>query len=127
MEGIERLEQEALAMNDHNIILIFDYIKNKEELKDKFNNEEKTIKGMYDFIYSKAKDLAVRNMAMINGRIVYLWAMAYFNKSNEELGINKKITSLKKETKKNETKKDKNKEEKKENNTTNQVSLFKEV
>ena len=28
---------------------------------------------------------------------------------------------------KNETKKDKNKEEKKENNTTNQVSLFKEV
>ena len=127
MEGIERLEQEALAMNDHNIILIFDYIKNKEELKDKFNNEEKTIKGMYEFICNKARIVSQNNVAMVQDNIVYLWAMAYFNKSNEELGINKKITSLKKETKKNETKKDKNKEEKKENNTTNQVSLFKEV
>ena len=50
MEGIKRLEQEALEMNNHNVILIFDYIKNKEELQDKFNNEEKTIKGMYDFM-----------------------------------------------------------------------------
>ena len=91
MDGIERLEQEALAMNNHNVILIFDYIKNKEELQDKFNNKEKTIKGMYDFICNKARILAVRNVSMVNDNIVYIWAMAYFNKSNEELGINNNI------------------------------------
>ena len=124
MEGIKRLEQEALEMNDHNVILIFDYIKNKEELQDKFNNEEKTIKGMYDFIGSKAKNLAIRNVAMVNDRIVYLWAMAYFNKSNEELGINKKNLISKKEIKKPEETKE---EHKKENKKDDQVSLFEEV
>lgn len=124
MEGIKRLEQEALEMNDHNVILIFDYIKNKEELQDKFNNEEKKIKGMYDFICSKAKNLAIRNVAMVNDRIVYLWAMAYFNKSNEELGINKKNLISKKEIKKPEETKE---EHKKENKKDDQVSLFEEV
>ena len=124
MEGIKRLEQEALEMNDHNVILIFDYIKNKEELQDKFNNEEKTIKGMYDFICSKAKNLAITNVAIVNDRIVYLWAMAYFNKSNEELGINKKNLISKKEIKKPEETKE---EHKKENKKDDQVSLFEEV
>ena len=124
MEGIKRLEQEALELNDHNVILIFDYIKNKEELQDKFNNEEKTIKGMYDFICSKAKKLAIKNVAMVNDRIVYLWAMAYFNKSNEELGINKKNLISKKEIKKTEKTKE---EHKKENKKDDQVSLFEEV
>ena len=68
---------------------------------------------MYDFIYSKAKDLAVRNMAMVNGRIIYLWAMAYFNKSHEELGINKKNLISKKEIKKTEETKDEHKKENK--------------
>ena len=49
-----------------------------------------------------------------------LWAMAYFNKSNEELGINKKNLISKKEIKKPE-------ETKEEHKKDNQVSLFEEV
>ena len=41
MEGLERLKQEALELNDHNIILIFNNIKNRTKLQNKFNNEEK--------------------------------------------------------------------------------------
>lgn len=123
MEGINRLEQEAIALNNHNVILIFDYIKNKEELQEKFNNKEKTIKEMYDFICNKARNLAVKNVAMINDKVVYLWAMAYFNKSNEELGITPKSTTPQKET----SKLEENKEEPKKEKTNNQVSLFEEV
>lgn len=123
MEGINRLEQEAISLNNHNVILIFDYIKNKEELKEKFNNKEKTIKEMYDFICNKAKNLAVKNVAMINDKVVYLWAMAYFNKSNEELGITPKPTTPQKET----SKLEENKEEPKKEKTNNQVSLFEGV
>lgn len=130
MEGKERLKQEALEMNDHNVILIFNYIKEKEELQDKFNNEEKTIKGMYNFICNKARKLATKNVAMVNDQIVYLWAMAYFNKSNEELGINpkniieqnktKKLETTKIETKKKEIEKEIKQED-------SQFSLFEEV
>ena len=53
--------------------------------------------------------------------------MAYFNKTNEELGINKKVSTPKKETKKTEVKKEESQEEKKEEKKDNQVSLFEEV
>ena len=32
MEGLKRLENEVLEMNDHNVSLIFDYLKNREDL-----------------------------------------------------------------------------------------------
>ena len=47
MEGKERLEQETIEMNNYNVVLIFNYIKDKDELQEKFDNEEKTIKGIY--------------------------------------------------------------------------------
>lgn len=121
MEGIKRLEQEVLEMNDYNISLIFNNIKNRVELQDKFNNKEKTIKKMYKFIYNKARNLAKENVAMVNEKIVYLWAITYFNKTDEELGIKKKenIESPKREIQK--------KVEIEETPKSNQVSLFEEV
>ena len=127
MEGKERLEQETIEMNNYNVVLIFNYIKDKDELQEKFDNEEKTIKGMYEFICNKARTVSQNNVAMVQDNIVYLWAMAYFNKTNEELGINKKVSTPKKETKKTEVKKEESQEEKKEQKKDNQVSLFEEV
>ena len=127
MDGLERLEKEAVEMNNHNVILIFNYIKEKESLRDKFNNEEKTIKGMYEFICNKARTVSQNNVAIVQDNIVYLWAMAYFNKTNEELGINKKVSTPKKETKKTEVKKEELKKKKKYEKKNNKVSLFEEV
>ena len=90
MEGKERLEQETIEMNNYNVVLIFNYIKDKDELQEKFDNEEKTIKGMYEFICGKAKTLAQNGVAAVNDKVVYLWAITYFCKSNEELGIKNK-------------------------------------
>ena len=90
MEGKERLEQETIEMNNYNVVLIFNYIKDKDELQEKFDNEEKTIKGMYEFICGKAKTLAQDGVAAVNDKVVYLWAITYFCKSNEELGIKRK-------------------------------------
>lgn len=126
MEGIERLEAEALEMKNYNIMAIFDYLKTRTELYEKFNNTEKSIKQMYKFIYNKAKEHKQGDVAMVSDRMVYLWAMTYFNKSNEELGIKEeKVTTsktniikeenLKKESCKIENKKD------------NQITLFEEA
>lgn len=96
MKGIERLEAEVLEMNNSNITAIFEYLKTKNELYEYFNNEEKSIKQMYKFIYDKASKQKIDNVAMISDRMVYLWAVTYFSKSNKELGLkeDKKVTPL---------------------------------
>ena len=127
MEGIERLELEVLEMNNFSVSNMFNNIKNKPELQEKFNNKEKTIKGMYEYVYEKARALQQGNVAMVNDPVVYLWATNYFKYTNEELGITKK--GLKPETNKKESKKEDKKEEKKaEKKEDNpQISMFGEV
>lgn len=127
MEGIERLELEVLEMNNFSVSNMFNNIKNKPELQEKFNNKEKTIKGMYEYVYEKARSLQQGNVAMVNDQVVYLWATNYFKYTNEELGIKKK--GLKPETNKKESKKEDKKEEKKAEKEENnpQISMFGEV
>lgn len=125
MEGKERLEQETIEMNNYNVVLIFNYIKDKDELQEKFDNEEKTIKGMYEFICGKAKTLAQNGVAAVNDKVVYLWAITYFCKSNEELGIKneeKKIKSATDASKESISNKEKGIKE-----SDEQVSIFEEV
>ena len=116
MEGLLRLEQEALETNNHNIILIFNHLKEFITQKEKFNNSEKIIKDMYSFICDKARKSATDNVAIIDDKVVFLWAYNYFDKSNDELGITKKAPiPSKKETTVNNS------------NNTSQISIFEEV
>lgn len=121
MEGLERLEIEVQKMNDNNVSAIFNYLKTRKDLYEKFNNEEKTIKGMYKFIYEKARKQQKANVAMIEDKVVYLWAVLYFIKTNEELNITQGTAG----PKNNEIKEEVKQEEKKQNN--NQITLFGEV
>lgn len=132
MEGLERLEDEVLEMNDYNISAIFDYLKTRTDLYENFKNEEKSIKQMYKYICDKARKQQKNNVAMIADKVVYLWAVTYFNKSNEELGLNEKKVMpptpaevLEKENKKKDKKEEKAPEEKTSDN--NQITLFQEV
>lgn len=133
MEELERLEAEVLEMNNNNISAIFEYLKTRNELYESFNNEEKSIKQMYKFIYDKAAKQKIDNVAMISDRMVYLWAVTYFSKSNEELGLKeepKVMPPSADEVIKNIEKKKSKKEEKApEDNKQkdNQITLFTEV
>lgn len=99
MDGLKRLESQVIALDDSNISAIFEYLKTRVDLYDNFNNEEKSIKGMYDFICSKAKSHKVNNVAIVSDKVVYLWAVNYFVKTNQELGIiedtSTKVSSMK--------------------------------
>lgn len=125
MEGKERLEQETIEMNNYNVVLIFNYIKDKDELQEKFDNEEKTIKGMYEFICGKAKTLAQNGVAAVNDKVVYLWAITYFCKSNEELWIKKEEKKIKSAT--DASKESISNKEKGIKESDEQVSIFEEV
>ncbi len=127
MEGIKRLEQEVMEMNNFNVYTIFNHIRNLPELQDKFNNNEKTINGMYEYVYGKARTVKQGNVAMVNDTIVYLWATNYFKHSNEELGIKeKKVTPPPVKKEENKTQQEE-KEQKKEEEKVAQISMFEEV
>lgn len=124
MEGLKRLENEVIEMNNRSITNIFEFLKSKESLKEFFEKDEKSIKQMYQYIYDKARNYKKDNVAVIEDNVVYLWAMTYFRMSNKELGIieekkvmppsaNEVISKIK------DKEKDKNK--------SNQTSLFEEV
>ncbi len=125
MEGLKRLEQEVMEMNNFNVYTIFSHIKDLPELQDKFDNTEKTIKGMYDYIYEKARTVKQGNVAMVNDTIVYLWGTNYFKHSNEELGIEEKKETPTKPVE--NITKPKEIEKPKEEEKVAQISMFEEV
>lgn len=133
MEGLERLENEVLEMNNNNISVIFEYLKTRKELYQYFNNEEKHIEQMYEYMCSKAEKQKIGKVAMISDQMVYLWAVTYFTKTNEELGIkeNKKVMPpssdevIKDIEKKNAKKEEKESVEEKAKDS--QITLFQEV
>ncbi len=127
MEGIKRLEQEVIEMNNFNVYTVFNHIKDLPELQDKFDNKEKTIKGMYEYVYDKAETVKQDNVAMVNYTIVYLWATNYFKYSNKELGIkDKKVAPPSVKNVENKIQQEE-KEQKKEEEKNTQISMFEEV
>ena len=83
MEGIERLETEVLEMNDSSVSAVFNYLKTRKDLYEKFNNKEKSIKQMWDYICDKARKMSKNNVAVVQDNLVFIWAVNYFTKSNE--------------------------------------------
>lgn len=91
MNGYDRLKlQYKENLNpDKALIEIIKYLLNQPEMSDIYLKDEKNIKEMMDYIKSKAKEQAINNVAIIEDQNVYEWAVEYYIKSNEELGINK--------------------------------------
>lgn len=133
MEGLERLEKETSEMNNCSITAIFEYLKTRKDLYEKFKNKEKTMEGMYSYLYKKSEPMKQRNVAIVPDNLVYIWAVNYFYKSNEELGI--KETKVKKDmptsdnktTEKADKEKEKTKSETQIGKNNDQLSIFQEV
>lgn len=105
MEGIDRIKALAAEVKDNALLKIVEYLITREDMNDKYLNEEKTLKQMVDFIRLQAQQQAKDGMAMIQDEVVYGWAIHYFDESNEKLKLLSKVekTSIKSE----DTKKDK--------------------
>lgn len=95
MEGIERIKKLSQEQKDANIKKVAEYLMNREDLDEKFLNEEKNLIDMWDYIKKQAKEKAVNGCAVIEDEEVYGLAIHYFDETNETLGIK----TSKKETK----------------------------
>lgn len=124
MEGLERIKVLASEIKDKAVLKIVDYLLSRNDMNEKYLNEEKSLKKMIDYIKSEAKKKAENGIAMLEDDEVYGLAIHYWDESNETLGIAKK----EKEEVEEEPKEQPKVEEKKENKAKwvpeGQLTLF---
>ena len=87
MSGLERIKTLAAEVEDKPLLKIIEYLLTREDMNDKYLNEEKSLKQMVEFIKEEAQKQATNGMAMIEDQTVYSWAIHYFDETNEQLGI----------------------------------------
>ena len=94
MNGIERIKTLASQVTDKCVIKIVDYLITREDMNDKYLNEEKNLKQMLEYIKSRAKEHKENNVAIIDDEQVYNWAIHYFDETNEALKIDLSTSSV---------------------------------
>lgn len=109
MTGIERLRILSEGTKNQALVKVIDYLETRKDMYERYLNEEKTPEQMWQYITKKAKEQSINNCAVIDDRVVYVWAISYFLATNESLNLTKTDTSKSKE----ESKKDAKKETKK--------------
>lgn len=92
MEGIERIKTLAAEVKDKPLLKIIDYLLTRDDMNDKYLNEEKSLKQMIEFIKLEAKKHSQNGIAIIEDSEVYGWAIHYFDEPNESLKLNKAST-----------------------------------
>lgn len=90
MEGIERIKVLGSEIEDKPLLKVIDYLISREDMNEKYLNEEKSLKQMVEFIKGEAKKQAKNGMAWIEDEVVFGWAIHYFDETNEALGLVKK-------------------------------------
>lgn len=111
MDGLERIKTLATDIKDNALLKIIQYLLSREDMNEKYLNEEKSLRQMIEFIKAEARKHSKDGIAIIEDEVVYGWAVHYFDESNKNLKLsesknkdNKSTIKKIKETKKEEIK-----------------------
>lgn len=104
MNGFEKLKTQVKDQQDTALNQVVEYLLSREDMEQKYLNEEKTLEGMCNFIKTKGNTHAKNGCNFITNEVVFAWAIMYFSLPNTFLKINdvkltNKTTSKHKETK----------------------------
>ncbi|HAB66573.1 MAG TPA: hypothetical protein DCE23_04315 [Firmicutes bacterium] len=96
MDGIERIKVLAAEVEDDDLLEIVNYLISREDMNEKYLNEEKSLKQMCEFINNTARDELLKKHKVgfeghfISNDKVFGWAIHYWDESNKDLGIKSK-------------------------------------
>lgn len=132
MNGFERLKEQVKDQKDMALRQTVDYLISREDMEQKYLQENKTLEGMAKFIREKGCKYLRNGWNYITNEVVYAWAIMYFSLPDEFLGINqpikkaeiKKNTSGQEKSKNNVVSLEKAKKEIEEKKQITQLSLF---
>ncbi len=95
MDGIERIKALASEVTNKPVLKIVDHLISREDMNEKYLNEEKSLRQMISFIKSEAQKSQEDGCAILEDEEVYSLAIHYWDESNETLGLTKKETICK--------------------------------
>lgn len=88
MEGIKRIKELAQSVKENlNIQMIVEYLINREDMDEKYLNEDKNLKDMWNYIVEEAKKNQKNGVTVMKDEEVFSLAIHYFDETNESLGI----------------------------------------
>lgn len=106
------------------ITKIAEYLLTRSDMKEKLDNDKKTLNEMFDYIVSEANKQKNGNCACVDDDTVYGWAVHYYDEDNIEF---KKVGNVKVDSNNKKEEKPISKKVKKEkvkNELEGQLSLF---
>ena len=106
MNGFDRLREQVKDQEDSALKQVIEYLISRDDMEQKYLNEEKNIKEMCNFIKEKGKVHAKNGWNFITNEVVFAWAIRYWALPNAFLKINtpketKNIVTEEKTTKNN--------------------------
>ena len=120
MNGFERLKEQVKDQEDMALKQTIDYLITREDMEQKYLQENKTLEGMCKFIREKGMKHIRNGWNYITNEVVYAWAVMYFSLPDKFLGINETV-------KKSETKKSTENKESSKNNVVSMEKAKKEL
>lgn len=88
MDGFNRLREQIKDQEDTALRQVVDYLISREDMEQKYLNEEKDVKGMCSFIKGKGNSHAKNGWNFITNEVVFAWAIMYWSLPNAFLKIN---------------------------------------
>lgn len=85
MEGIERIKKLSQATKDNSIKKVVEYLISRNDMDERYLNQDKDLDKMWKYIREKAKEKSVDGVACIEDEDVYNWAIHYWDESEEDL------------------------------------------
>ena len=106
MNGFDRLREQINGQEDSALRQVVEYLLSRNDMEQKYLNEEKTLEGMCNFIKQKGREHAKNGWNFITNEVVFAWAIMYWSLPNSFLKINNpkeknNITTKEKNTKNN--------------------------
>ncbi len=89
MNGFDRLREQVKDQEDSALKQVIEYLISRDDMEQKYLNEEKNIKEMCNFIKEKGKVHAKNGWNFITNEVVFAWAIMYWALPNAFLKINK--------------------------------------
>lgn len=129
MNGFDRLKEQVKDQEDSALKQVIEYLTSRDDMEQKYLNEEKNVKEMCSFIRRKGNAHAKNGWNFITNEVVFAWAIMYWALPNSFLKINKpketnNITTKEKTTKNNVISIEKAKKVIEEKKQVEQLTLF---
>lgn len=129
MNGFDRLKEQVKGQEDSALNQVIEYLISRDDMEQKYLNEEKNVKEMCNFIKGKSKVHAKNGWNFITNEVVFAWAIMYWALPNSFLKINQpketqNTTTKEKTTKNNVVSIEKAKKAIEEKKQIEQLTLF---